>query len=178
MLGEREKEMSGIRKGGREANRSNEVEVRDGGRPPAQKSVARPASAMARLSAVSEATQYGVRSLSDLEEEDGEVASAMSAVLTSHVGSHVGHSGVRSPATRPRSALGTGQRDEIGYLSFRIDAPGDRPWRGGTAIGAGRGDGGKVAPKESNEMLTQMKGRLRAGSYKGGGWSGQPLSVG
>jgi hypothetical protein len=174
MLGEREKEMSGIRKGGREGNKSKEVEVRDGGRPPAQRSVGRPASAMARLSAVSEATQYGVRSLWDLEEEDGEVASAMSAVFTSHVG----RSGVRSPATRPRSALGTGQREEIDDLIFRIDAPGDRPWRGGTAIGEGRGDGGKMAPKESNEMLTQMKGRLRGGSYKGGGWSGQPLSVG
>ena len=178
MLGEREKEMSGIRKGGREANRSNEVEVRDGGRSPAQRSVARPASAMARLSAVSEATQYRVRSLSDLEEEDGEV-SAMSAVCTSHVGSvNTGRSGGRSPATRPRSALETGPRDKIGDLSFRIDAPADRPWRGGTAIGAGRGDSGKMTPKESNEMLTQMEGRLRAGIYKGGGWSGQPLTVG
>ena len=181
MRGSREKQeertRSGIKVLSADRNQNNEDtrKVYNGESPSVRRHIARPASAMAKLSAEGDASLRGgdAQSLAGVEEEDGQVASVMSAALSSHLGS-----GYHSQPTRPQSALGAGPREADADMSFRIDAPDDRPWRGGTAIGAVRGGSSKLTATESNEMLTQMEGRLRAGSFKGGGWSGRPLSVG
>lgn len=184
MRGAREKEEDRTRRGittsGADGNQNNEDtrKVYNGVTPSARRHIARPASAMAKLSAEGDASPRGstAKSLPGVEEQDGEVASVMSAALSSHLGKS--RSGYNSPAMRPHSALGAGRREAHADSSFRIDAPEDRPWRGGTAIGAGRCGSGKLTATESNEMITQMEGRLRAGSFKGGGWSGRQMSVG
>ena len=91
-----------------------------------------------------------------------------STSLASPVSARPGHGSLQAQPRRPSSAMSC----RIGAAEqrrHRSTGEGVRWWSGG-------GHMRKLTATESNELMTNVEGVIRAGAYTGGGWSGRALT--